>query len=313
LISIGPRAKLKVFITFYQVIASLQDAYGVTVSSRLQGWVNVLQWFSLDILEIFNVPVKCLGTTIQQLLMSTLWPFILIGFVALGLSIIYIIRRLFPNLDKDDQAKLNSTWKKHVIQVTIVVIYFALPLVAERIFDALKCRAFNTDDNETPSFESYLLIDMSIQCNADNGNRSYKTIYTTFWILLGVWIIFVPIVFFLLLIYISPSIESSRITFLADACRFLWQDYNSNMWFWDIVDTMRRIFLTGIIMFIDTQEGSNKILCLVVANIVSALYMGILLAFHPYQMKSDYYLAFVSNFLLICCFTLGMDDIETLS
>ena len=112
---------------------------------------------------------------------------------------------------------------------------------------------------------------------------------------------------FLLLIYISPSIESYHIAFLSDAGRFLWQDYNSKMWLWDIVDsTMRKIFLTGIIMFIDIQEGSNKILRLVVANIVSALYMGILLAFHPYQMKSDYYLAFVSNFLLICCFTLGM-------
>lgn len=79
---------------------------------------------------------------------------------------------------------------------------------------------------------------------------------------------------FLLLIYISPSIESYHIAFLSDAGRFLWQDYNSKIWLWDIVDsTMRQIFLTGIIMFIDIQEGANKILRLVVANIVSVLYI----------------------------------------
>jgi hypothetical protein len=304
LIEIGPRAKLKIFITFYQIIASFKDVYGVTLSSRLQGWINVLKWFSLDILEIANVPVTCLGTTIQQLLIKTLWPFILLGFVGIGLSILYMTQRLFADVDNLDQTK--AIMKKKVIQVTIIVIYFVLPLVSESIFAALKCRAFNTDDNEIPSFESYLLIDMSIQCNIDDENSPYKNIYTTFWILFGVWIIFVPIAFFFLLKYIGPSIESYRITFLADACRFLWQDYNSKMWFWDIVDSMRKIFLVGIIMFIDIQEGSNKILRLVVANIVSALYMGILLAFHPYQRKSDYYLAFVSNFLLICCFTLGI-------
>jgi hypothetical protein len=35
LIEIGPRAKLEIFITFYQIIASFIDAYGVTLSSRL--------------------------------------------------------------------------------------------------------------------------------------------------------------------------------------------------------------------------------------------------------------------------------------
>jgi hypothetical protein len=50
--SIGPRAKLKLFITFSQVITSLQDVYGVTISSRLKDWINAFKWFSLDILKI---------------------------------------------------------------------------------------------------------------------------------------------------------------------------------------------------------------------------------------------------------------------
>ena len=87
--------------------------------------------------------------------MSTLWTFVFIGFVVIGLSI-YCTWYEDSLLMRTRLTKPRSIWKiHHVIQATIVVIYFALPLVVERIFDALKCRAFNTNDNETPSFESY--------------------------------------------------------------------------------------------------------------------------------------------------------------
>jgi hypothetical protein len=78
------------------------------------------------------------------------------------------------------------------------------------------------------------------------------------------------------------------------------------MLFWDLLDTMQKISLVGFIILIDFDEGSNKLLCLVLAIIISILYFGILLAYHPYKQHDDYDLAFVSNFLLICCFTLGI-------
>jgi hypothetical protein len=152
-------------------------------------------------------------------------------------------------------------------------------------------------------------MDLTVQCGSNelgSNTGAYGTIFTFFWILLSIWVIFVPMAFFALLKYISPSLESGSITFLADACRFLWHDYNTSIWFWDIIDTMRKIFLTGIIIFIDKENGSNTMLRLAVAIVVSVLYMGILLDFRPYKRQDDYYLALASNFLLICCFVMGM-------
>lgn len=80
-------------------------------------------------------------------------------------------------------------------------------IVADRIFDALKCRAFNIDDNDTLRFESYLLIDISIQCNTDDRNTPYKIIYSTMDSIVGVWIIVVPIAFSFLLKHITPSVK----------------------------------------------------------------------------------------------------------
>jgi hypothetical protein len=148
-------------------------------------------------------------------------------------------------------------------------------------------------------------MDMRIICNSKKNN-DYGSILTTFWSLFTIWIVLIPLAFIVLLKYIGPSVQSKSITFLSDACRFLWQDYDANMWFWDIVDTYRKIFLTGTVILIDREEGSNKMLRLVIAIIVSMLYFGILLAYRPYKRSDDYNLAFLSNFLMISCFSLGI-------
>ena len=66
------------------------------------------------------------------------------------------------------------------------------------------------------------------------------------------------------------------------------------------------VFLTGIILFIDTQEGSNKLLRLVIGSIFSVLFFSIIAAFHPYKNDDDYHFALIANSILITCFTLGI-------
>jgi hypothetical protein len=305
IMTVSPRAKLKLFITFYQVIASLEDVYGVTISSKLKSWINVFKWFSLDFLQVARVPIECIGSTVQRLLITTLWPFILTSVVVVAICTFYLPQKYCINFKMDEKVRdVTKSLQKRIIQAIIVILYFALPLVSERIFDAVKCRAFNVDNQEPPGSVSYLLMDFTVQCSSNEDD--YRSILSTFWMLLSIWIVAVPISFFVLLKYVSPSIESGSITFLADACRFLWHDYNPSIWFWDIIDTLRKIFLTGIIIFIDIENGSNKILRLVVAIVASLLYICILLAFRPYKRNDDYYLALVSNFLIICCFAVGI-------
>ena len=217
-----------------------------------------------------------------------------------------------PKVIKSDQPMVQvvkEVFSKTFTKWSVIIVYFALPTVAIGIFDAIRCRAFKLDDN-LGLFESFLLVDMSITCTlqdeANIPNTGYRRIFTTFWILFVMWIILTPLAILYLLKKASQSIQSKRITSLADSCRFLWEDYSPNMWYWDIVDLYRKIFLTGLIMFIDTEEGSNKVVRLVIAAIVSVLYMGVLLAFHPYEQQGNNNFAFLTNFLLICCFILGI-------
>jgi hypothetical protein len=317
------RAKFKLLVSFYQVINTFELAYGISVSSKLTSYLNIVSFFSLDLIRITGIPIQCIGTTVQQLLLTTLWPFIFIGLLFSGALVTFLVYlRQQPYLNSHDNNN-NTTnagsvittsqqkksrievLQKQVIQWTIILLYFTLPLVSQRIFDAIKCRAFDIDDNDPPSTISYLLLDMRIECNTGN-DPIYRNIITTFWILFSLWIVIIPLGFYVFLKYISPSIEAQKFTSLTVACRFLWEDYTRSMWFWDIVDVMRKLLLTGIIMMIDPEEGSNKMLRLVVAIVISILYLCVSLIFQPYRRRDDFFLAFVSNLILLGCFSLSI-------
>jgi hypothetical protein len=313
--SISLEAKLKILVSFYQIITSLEDVYGVQLELS-SWWLNLFKYLSLDFLEIISFPIGCIGSTKQQLILGAVWPYIniIVGgvFVYLG----HIIVRVWKNSHDDEgevvvlspplsHSEIVHQMKKWTIEWTLILFYFALPTISQHIFSAIKCRAFQTNDNPL-DFVSYLLVDMSIECDSKKKDSAYSSILMIFWVFFANWIVLIPLGFLVLLYYISESIHSKSISFLADSCRFLWQDYEPSMWYWDVVDTWRKIFLTGAIMLIDPEEGSNKMFRLVIANIVSTLYLSIFLIFCPYRQSQNYYLGLVSNFLLISSFSLGI-------
>jgi hypothetical protein len=249
-LSLSPQAKLKLLVSFYQVLSSLENVYGVTVSSELTNWMNIFKYLSLDFLQITGIPISCVGPTKQQLMTNALWPFMIIilgGYLLLAYWMIQqrkLHRRSIgdgkeANVLKQDTSNIMTLLKKRTIQWIIIVLYFALPVVSQRIFDAIKCRTFQiNDDAPAPAFQSHLVMDMSIICNTQKDNN-YGGILVIFWSLFIVWVVLIPLAFVVLLKYIGPTVRSKSITFMADACRFLWQDYDSNVGFWEIVDTYR--------------------------------------------------------------------------
>ena len=70
-------------------------------------------------------------------------------------------------------------------------------------------------------------------------------------------------------------------------------------------DLARKLFLASLVLFIDQETGSSKLLRLVVATVVSALFLAALALARPFKRSDDLYLACVANLLLTCCFCLG--------
>jgi hypothetical protein len=77
------------------------------------------------------------------------------------------------------------------------------------------------------------------------------------------------------------------------------------MMFWDIIDMVRKIILTGVIACID-MRASTKVVRLIIAGVISFVYVVFLATARPYTQADDQYLAVVSNILLTCCFLMGI-------
>ncbi len=296
--NLGLKEKAKILISFYQILATFGDIYGVRLSSSVTGWMSFL---SLNLVEF--LPLDCiLKSTIQQLAFNSLWPYLLILTGALLKTGNEICKNRMTK-HPEGESWVRVDWFNDVIQWSIVVVYFTLPTVTKGIFDAILCRAFQLND-DPPKSESYLVTDMSIQC--DMSTTEYRNIFILFFAMFTVWIVITPMVIFLCLYRISNNIKSKRISPFANSLRFLWGDYTNTAWYWDIIDIYRKICLTGLIIFLDLFEGSNRVLRLLIAAVVSVLFLCVLLVLQPYQQRINNYYALVMNFTLVCCFVLGI-------
>ncbi|EOD33448.1 hypothetical protein EMIHUDRAFT_229823 [Emiliania huxleyi CCMP1516] len=87
---------------------------------------------------------------------------------------------------------------------------------------------------------------------------------------------------------------------------FLWRDYRAPLMYWELLDLIRKIFLAALILFVQTDLGETKVLRLVIAALVSAVYLVALALARPFERSDDLYLSCLSNLLLTCCFVVGI-------
>ena len=294
---LGLQAKLKMLIAFYQVVNSLQPIYGVRFDKKLRSWFNTFKIFDFEIFGVFGFPSQCFSMA-MRLIIASLWPYAVVIILLIGFKSYSCTRR--KSGTKQEETKF---WPGF-LYCTIALFHTVLPTVSSSIFDAIKCRSFVTDDLANKAENSYLMADLNIAC--DESNSEYEKLLKMFWLFFFLWPVMVPIVFLVLLLTVRRSVRLKRVSLLTNACGFLWRDYSESMMFWEIIDVLRRVFLLGIIMFIDIKEGSNRVFRLVIAIVVSSFYVIILGLAQPYKRMIDRNLSFTCNFMLILLFVLGI-------
>jgi len=296
---ISLQAKLKVTISFYQIVTTLKPIYGVSMHSTFASWFRFIQYFNLGLAEWLGIPISCFGSMKDQLSTSALWPYAFILLLVCVICMFTFLVDMRKSSTNDIVAKILA----RSLHATIITFYLVLLPVSRNIFDALRCKSFATNDLDGLS-TSYLIADWTLKC--DKGDAEYGDVKKNFWVFFAVWPVAVPLVSFCLLLRIRVSVQSKCITPLAEACRFLWSDYESSMMLWEFIDMARKICLIGLIIFIDPEQGLERVLRLLVAIIICVVYVIIVSLARPYKRNDDLYLSVISNLLLTCCFVVGI-------
>jgi len=206
-------------------------------------------------------------------------------------------------LNKHRWRELVRGTQSRILYLAILVAYFVLPSVSRSIFKARMCESFGISVFDPTARRSYLVADLEVLCRSDD--EMYRGLDAYFWAFFVLWPVLVPLALLGLLLWIRHDVRALRVTRLSRACRLLWRDYNASFHFWELADMYRKLFLASLVLFIQTDDGSSKLLRLVVASVTSALFLTALALVKPFKRFDDFYLACTANLLLTCCFVLG--------
>jgi len=176
------------------------------------------------------------------------------------------------------------TRKNRFYTVAIVVTYLTLPTITTTVFGLFPCDPL--DDGRY-----FLRADYHIRCD-DEGRFV--------WGMFGAAMVFtfpvcVPALYFFLLWKKKDKIrkpveERSKDEDIHDII-FLWDPYKPEFWYWEVVETLRRLGMTGLLSIIKPGTFTQ----LTTGLIFAAMYTVLLSKLEPYQEARDSRIAILSS------------------
>jgi len=251
--------RLKLLVGFYQVCGALPKVYDVSLPEeyhRYLGWLTWMGDISLDRI----LPVGCDQPMepYQRLMVEGMVPLVLallgsFGIVCVGVSK-YLQRRLVKSARTRKQVGLGTVLLEQWYQVLPSLLpftYLCSTSIATQAFSAFDCDSYEVDSN-TRERVSYLASDLRVICDAE-ASSDYRAVRNTALALIA-GVSALPVIYFLLLLRCRKAIITHSPTKLSSSIRFLWAEYHKSYWFFEPLQQLRKLFLTGYVMAIFPED-----------------------------------------------------------
>ena len=181
--------------------------------------------------------------------------------------------------------------REHYSNAALALTYLTLPTITTLLFGMIPC---DTLDNE----ERYLRADYNISC--DDPSRFFWNCYTYIMILL--FPIGVPFAYSRMLwknrARINQPVEERAKDHKLMAIGFLFDPYKPEFWYFEVVETVRRLAMTGVLSIIKPGSYTQLSVGLFFSFAHTLTVMGL----KPYTELRDNSLSILSGFQLILVF-----------
>jgi hypothetical protein len=325
------QAQLKIVITTYQIVSSIPENMSVTFPASFNVVLNAFSVFNFNIMN--TVPFSCSGnyTYIDTLVLKTLFPIALtiVLFVVGGADAAWQTRSL--HITDSARFPIVSAVKDQYLTYFFFLTYLVLPSVATTIFQTFLCTNVDPRGEDNDKYDTYLIADMSISCTSD---YYYKGVWYAVAMLL-VYVVGIPLMYYLLLYYnreelmhrddvettrdaatqtnegraalvssksyAAEALEAAKPKKLSPAVKqlsFLWDAYEPQFWYWEVVETTRRLVLTAVLSVCGSGSSAQSIL----AVLLGVLYIKLYGFYRPYSQDSDDVVAEVGQFQIFYSF-----------
>ena len=277
--------------------------YSVRLPPYYTDWMRHFDFLSLQWDDLVGVPAGCLARSFKQkLLLTALLPLVLIAAVFVLLT----GRAAFSHTAAADAGlgRLRAALSDGLLAsapFALVVMFAFVPSVSATIFKAWSCQGFGNTPTETIY---YMREDLSIVCieSAETiyyESAAHKEVVEVAIVLLILWPIGALAICAVLLRAARRPILARTPNRLVRATAFLHRDYHPECFYWELIELVRRTFLTGWVLLFDESRSFVRIL---VGLMISVAIFTLTVIRRPYLHHEDRYLAISAQFLVVISF-----------
>ena len=280
--------RLKILIGFYQVTFGLLEAFAYIKwpdSLALIGTYS--QMLQINVFQI--APVHCLFPELKIDAFGDLFATLTMNALVIILFIcVYGIRKLYlrfrSTLDDQQKALKMSQTKEFIYRNAFFILYvtYLSTCLKTAAVLPLACRTLCSDD-EKDDCTRYLKADFGINCDSSR----YKRLVIVGYVAVG-YVLILPAASFLTLLSQRKALRTiqnddedescddddneAKGTELLTGLRFLFENYRPSAWYWELVDTVRKVILTAGLILIGSESRSYAGIACIISGVYAVAF-----------------------------------------
>ena len=278
-------SKIKIAIGFYQVTYGLLQVFSYI---KWPGSLQVIAKYSGMLqLNVFQIaPIECVFPEFKVDAFGNLFAMMAVNAavicfsgIAYGVQKLMIIRN--RNLEDNEMSRRVSESKAFVYKNLFFFLYVTYLSTCSSTANVLPlaCRELCRDEKEA-FCSKYLKADYSVRCQDKKFNQLVVMAYIS-----TAYIFALPAATFIALCrqrkqrsvteYTDASQDPVSHSEINAGLRFLFQNYKSSSWYWELVEMTRKVILTSGLILVGQESRSYIGLALVIAGMYGVLFATI--------------------------------------
>ena len=325
--------RLKILVATYQVILNVPIIFNIKMGPLFQMLASIMAFLNLDILQIF--PLQCVQPFryIENMISGTISP---VG-VVVALFLMYLVQRIHIMTKEPNRIKRRDKMKKLLVRyftLFVAFTYMILPGISMKIFKTFECQDIDPNNEATDpnAPHIFLRVDYAVDCTT----AYYRFGWTWALVMVGIYPVGITSFNFYLVwanrkevrarmermsmmrdldnmcdatpdeieAYIKNVMRKKNKgtiitnTAFVDGIQFLWSSYRPEMWFWEVVETTRRLMCASVMSIV--MSGTPSQCCFAV--LVSIAYVKLYTSFKPYFESFDNVMAEFGHYQIFFTF-----------
>ncbi|XP_068690433.1 putative leucine-rich repeat-containing protein DDB_G0281931 [Montipora foliosa] len=259
--------RLKIVIGFYQV------TFGVLEAFAYIKWPDSLaligKYSEMLQLNIFQIaPIHCLFPDLKVNAFGRLFAVlginaavVILAFISYGIRKVLLSKKIFPS--QVEKEKNISETKELVYRTVFFFLYITYLSTCSKTANVLPqaCQTLCLD-KKRKKCDKFLKVDFNVKCSSQEFRRSVIVAYCSI-----LYIMFLPMAVLVVLWRHQRSSKkhddggddesthsNHSIPEIVTGLHFLFANYNSHSWYWELVETARKVTLTSSIILIGGES-----------------------------------------------------------